>query len=64
MAKVKGHSVNKPKKKMGRPATGHDPVVAVRLSVAMMDRIKRWARANGFSRSEGIRRLIERGLED
>ena len=53
-----------PKKKRGRPATGKDPVTALRLSPALTDAIEAWAaRQNDEpNRSEAIRRLVEIGL--
>ena len=49
-----------PKKKRGRPATGRDPVSALRLPEEMTAAIDRWAERNGaLSRSEAIRRLVE-----
>jgi hypothetical protein len=56
----------KPEKKhrAGRPATGRDPLVALRLSPEKRREIEAWAaRQNdkpGFS--EAVRRLINRGL--
>jgi hypothetical protein len=50
-------------KKRGRPATGKDPLVALRLPPAMISTIDKWAADNGAtSRSSAIRALIERGL--
>jgi hypothetical protein len=51
-------------KKRGRPATGRDPVSAVRLSPSIKFRIEGWAKqqADRPSRSEAIRRLIEMAL--
>jgi Arc/MetJ-type ribon-helix-helix transcriptional regulator len=51
-------------KKRGRPPTGQDPVTAVRLSPALKSRIEEWAKqqADTPSRSEAIRRLVERAL--
>jgi Ribbon-helix-helix protein, copG family len=52
----------KPKKR-GRPATGKDPMVAMRQPVELTRRIDAWAKANGeASRSEAMRRLLETGL--
>jgi Arc/MetJ-type ribon-helix-helix transcriptional regulator len=51
-------------KKRGRPATGKDPLYALRISDELMREVDRWAEANDSpSRSEAIRRLIERGLQ-
>jgi Arc/MetJ-type ribon-helix-helix transcriptional regulator len=50
-------------KKRGRPATGKDPLVAVRLPPEMIREIDAWAKHNtGGSRSEAIRRFIEKAL--
>jgi hypothetical protein len=46
-------------KKRGRPATGRDPAITVRLSVALISAIDRWGARNSFSRSEAIRKLLE-----
>jgi Arc/MetJ-type ribon-helix-helix transcriptional regulator len=52
-----------PKKKRGRPATGTDPVSAIRLSEKLTSAIDKWAAKTGApSRSEAIRRLIEQAL--
>jgi hypothetical protein len=53
-----------PKKKRGRPATGKDPVTALRLSPALTDAIEGWAarQHDEPNRSEAIRRLVELGL--
>jgi Arc/MetJ-type ribon-helix-helix transcriptional regulator len=52
-----------PKKKRGRPATGRDPVSAIRLSPDLIATIDKWAARNDVSsRSEAIRRLVEVGL--
>ena len=53
-----------PKKKRGRPATGRDPVTAIRLPEDLRVRVEAWAAKQGDapSRSEAIRRLVEIGL--
>ena len=52
-------------KKRGRPATGVDPVSAIRLSPAIREAIDTWAskQKDKPSRSEAIRRLVELGLK-
>jgi hypothetical protein len=53
------------KKSRGRPATGHDPVSAVRLPEALTDEIDAWAENNDVpNRSEAIRRLVELALKN
>jgi Arc/MetJ-type ribon-helix-helix transcriptional regulator len=51
------------KKGRGRPATGRDPVSAVRLPVELTAAIEKWAEDNEANRSEAIRRLVELGLK-
>jgi len=53
-----------PKKKRGRPATGRDPVTAIRLPEDLRVRVEAWAAIQNDkpSRSEAIRRLVEMGL--
>ena len=46
----------------GRPATGTDPVVTLRLPQAMIDTLDIIAGAEGATRSDIIRDLIEVGL--
>jgi Arc/MetJ-type ribon-helix-helix transcriptional regulator len=51
-------------KRRGRPATGQDPVSAVRLPADLTVKIDDWANKKGAeSRSEAIRRLVELGLK-
>ena len=53
-----------PKKGGGRPATGRDPVTAIRLSKELRETVDRWAdkQDDQPGRSEAIRRLVELGL--
>ena len=46
----------------GRPATGHDPVLALRLPKEVTKRIDHWCVGTGMSRSEAIRLMVECGL--
>jgi Arc/MetJ-type ribon-helix-helix transcriptional regulator len=54
-----------PKKRRGRPATGKDPVSAIRLSEELRAAIDKWAlkQKDKPSRSEAIRRLVEMALK-
>jgi Arc/MetJ-type ribon-helix-helix transcriptional regulator len=54
-----------PKKRRGRPATGKDPITALRLPPDLTEAIEAWAakQDNEPNRSEAIRRLIELGLK-
>jgi hypothetical protein len=52
----------KPKKR-GRPATGKDPLIGVRIRPPLVVQIDQWAADNQLSRSEAIRRLIEKALK-
>jgi hypothetical protein len=47
----------------GRPATGKDPTRTIRLSDEFVATIDAWAEAQGATRSEAIRRLVELGLK-
>ncbi len=53
------------KRKPGRPATGNDPVRAIRLSDEFIAKVDRWASKQDGQpgRSEAIRRLVELGLK-
>jgi hypothetical protein len=55
-------SIKVNQKKRGRPATGRDPVSAVRLPTELTTAVDKWGEANGVNRSEAIRRLVELGL--
>lgn len=58
-------SISVIRKKRGRPATGQDPVTAIRLSPEMREAVDAWAakQKDEPSRSESIRRLVELGLK-
>jgi hypothetical protein len=53
------------KRKPGRPATGNDPVRAIRLSDEFLAKVDGWASKQDDEpgRSEAIRRLVELGLK-
>jgi hypothetical protein len=53
------------RKRPGRPATGQDPVTAIRLSSELRQVVDKWAekQADTPGRSEAIRRLVEIGLK-
>ncbi len=53
------------RKRPGRPATGQDPVTAIRLSSELRTALDQWAarQPDKPSRSEAIRRLVELGLK-
>jgi hypothetical protein len=53
---------SKPKKKRGRPATGKDPLVGVRMPPALIEQVDAWASYQAIGRSEAVRRLVEIGL--
>jgi hypothetical protein len=54
-----------PKKGRGRPASGRDPVTAIRLSSELRETVDKWAEKQDDKpgRSEAIRRLVELGLK-
>lgn len=51
-------------KKRGRPATGRDPLIALRMPVEERQAVEGWAakQPDKLSLSKAIRRLIERAL--
>jgi hypothetical protein len=53
-----------PKKTRGRPATGKDPMVGVRMSENLQDEIRTWAgkQCDDPPLATAIRRLVEIGL--
>jgi Ribbon-helix-helix protein, copG family len=55
-------SIKVNQKRRGRPATGRDPVSAVRLPAELTAAVDRWAEAHEANRSDAIRRLVELGL--
>jgi hypothetical protein len=55
--------VHKKKDGRGRPATGHDPAVTIRIPETVLAAAVDWGSAQAIkSRSEAIVRLVERGL--
>jgi hypothetical protein len=55
-------SIKVNQKRRGRPATGRDPVSAVRLPAELAAAVDQWGEAHEANRSEAIRRLVELGL--
>jgi hypothetical protein len=53
------------KKKVGRPATGRDPAVTIRLPSDVLGQVEDWAKRQEDqpARSPAIRRLVELGLK-
>ena len=51
------------KRKIGRPATGRDPVIAGRVPADVIAALDAWAAKAGVTRSEAMGRLIEAGLK-
>jgi hypothetical protein len=52
------------RKKRGRPATGQDPVTAIRLPLKLRSKLDEWCKRQEDlpSRSEAIRRIVEQAL--
>lgn len=50
------------KSKVGRPATGVTPMVGVRLSDDLRQKVDDYAERNAISRAEAMRRLVEAAL--
>jgi hypothetical protein len=61
---MKSSTKNVVRKRPGRPATGQDPVTAIRLSPQLRESVDAWAarQSDVPGRSEAIRRLVELGL--
>jgi len=61
---VKSRTVLPKPNKGGRPATGRDPVTAIRLSEKFRAAVDKWAAKQDDKppRSEAVRRLVELGL--
>ena len=61
---MKSSIKNVVRKRAGRPATGQDPVTAIRLSEELRATVDKWAAKQDDTpgRSEAIRRLVELGL--
>ncbi len=51
------------KRKPGRPATGVDPVIPIRLPAPLTAAIDAWAAKVGTNRSDAMRQLLEAGLK-
>ena len=51
--------------KVGRPATGRDPAVTIRLPQEILESVATWAekQKDQLNRSQAIRRLVEIGLK-
>jgi hypothetical protein len=58
-------SIKVHQKKSGRPATGRDPAVTIRLPQEVLDGVATWAtkQPDELNRSQAIRRLVELGLK-
>jgi hypothetical protein len=52
----------RPRKRV-RGAAGPTPVIGLRLSEALQERLAAYAKAHGITRSVAIRRLISQGLD-
>ncbi len=55
--------MKKVKKKIGRPATGRDPAVTVRIPPKVLSAVLRWGKRHDYNRSVAIVGLIQRGLK-
>jgi hypothetical protein len=52
----------KPKKKVGRPATGRDPTITVRLPPEMIEQIEQEANLQNTGRSQVVREALQKVL--
>jgi hypothetical protein len=62
---MKPSKKNVVRKRPGRPATGQDPVTAIRLSKELRETVDAWAASQDDKpgRSEAIRRLVDMALK-
>jgi hypothetical protein len=60
---IMSKSISVKRKKVGRPATGTEQLYGVRIAEPLMKQIMDWAKSQGATRSEAIRRLVELGLK-
>jgi Ribbon-helix-helix protein, copG family len=51
------------KPRLGRSATGPDPLVSARIPQHLRDRLDAWAKRRGIPRSLAIRRLLEGAIK-
>jgi hypothetical protein len=53
-----------PKKKLGRPATGRDPTMSLRMPPEIRSRVENWAKTQDkkFTLSKAFVHLVELGL--
>jgi hypothetical protein len=51
-----------PKKKLGRPATGRDPTMSLRMPPELRSRVEAWAEIQGLTVSKAICRLLDHAL--
>ena len=63
MARTRSKSAKPKKRKRGRPATGRDPMIGLRLPKNDIARLDKQATKMGCTRSEAIRRAIEQWLQ-
>jgi hypothetical protein len=49
-------------KRLGRPATGRDPVMSLRMPPAVRAKAESWAKTRGLTLSKAIVSLVELGL--
>lgn len=55
---VAAHEPEEPRRRRGRPATGRDPLVSLRLPKEALEAVEGIAKDEGVARSEVIRRAV------
>jgi hypothetical protein len=63
VASIMAKSIKVASKRRGRPPTGRDPGIHVRLPKEMLATIDAWSASKAVTRSEAVRRLVEIGLK-
>jgi hypothetical protein len=58
-----GKSIKAMPKKRGRPATGKDPQVVVRMPAGLIESVQAIAESELISKSDAFRRLVKRGIQ-
>ena len=51
-------SISDKRKKRGRPATGTDPLIGVRMPTSEIARLDQWAKKEGLPRATAARKAI------
>ena len=56
-------SISVTRKRRGRPATGTDPSIGIRLPAEQLKAVNRYAEAEGLTRSQAVREALTEHLK-